>query len=263
MVCPSKRSRAENAMKTTAKHLPPLHIPSMLNMFEQHESIEILVASQIASRMFWPEIQEERNRILYITLSLRKVHDVLLATKKEQAHAIFTSLVESHFGGWPQYSQNLASVHFPAQGKGSLTERSWQGALTSTLFLLAFRNAMSLNDAAKVISEGYQDAALAETLDGRARPSQENIMKNYWPRFQHVAHFWAAMRYFILPEPTDSIIRLDQAVPAPEMEGKVRPGWRGIVDLAHDFLASSADVKRYKTHKPLLDQKTAFRVVYT
>ena len=249
-------------MKTTAKHLPPLHIPSLVNTFEQHESIEILIASQIASRMFWPEIQEERNRSLYITLSLRKVHDVLLATKKEQAHAIFTSLVESHFGGWSQYSQNLVSVHFASQGKGSLPERSWQGNVAGTLFLRAFHNAESLNDAAKALAKDLHNSAHAETLVGLPKPTPENIMKNYWPRFQHMAHFWAAMRYFTLPEPTDSIIRLDQAVPIQAVDGQLRPGWRGIVDLAHEFLASSADVKRYKTHKPLLDQKTAFRVVY-
>jgi hypothetical protein len=71
------------------------------------------------------------------------------------------------------------------------------------------------------------------------------------------------MRSFVMPEPTDSIIRLDKAVPIPEMAGKIRPGWRGVVDTAHDFLEHSADVKRYKTHKPLLDQATAFRVVFT
>jgi len=250
-------------MKTVPKHLPPLRMPGAFNTLEQSESLEILAASQLASRMLWPEVKEERSRSQYMTLGLRKIHDVLLATNTEQAHTIFTSLVETYFGGWQRYSQNLASAHFPAQGKGSISERAWQGYLTATLFLHAFRNAMSLNDAAKALSDELYNAVHAEALDGRLKPAPENIMKNYWPRFQNVVHFWAAMRYFVMPGPTDSIIRLDKAVPIPEMDGKVRPGWRGIVDMAHSFLERSADVQRYKTHKPLLDQETAFRVVFT
>jgi len=34
------------------------------------------------------------------------------------------------------------------------------------------------------------------------------------------------------------------------------------MDMAHSFLELSADVKRDKTHKPLLDQETAFRVIF-
>jgi hypothetical protein len=47
------------------------------------------------------------------------------------------------------------------------------------------------------------------------------------------------------------------------MASKIRPGWRGIVDMAQGFLERSVDVKRYKTHKSLLDQETAFRMVFT
>ena len=249
-------------MKTVPAHLPPLRIPAVFNTQEQPESIEILVASQLASRMLWPEVTEERSRSLYVTLGLRKIHDVLLETHKEQAHALFTSLVETYFGGWSQYSQNLVSVHFPSQGKGSIPERAWQGGVVGMVFRYAFYNSVSLNDAAKAVSEEFHDPIHTESLDGFSKPAPENIMKNYWPRFQHVAHFWAAQRSYVLPEPTDSIIRLDKAVPAPELTGKILPGWRGIVDFAHDYLKRSADVKRYKTHKPLLDQETAFRVIF-
>ena len=58
------------------------------------------MTSQIACRMLWPEVQEECSRSLYVTLALRKIHDVLLETNKEQAHAIFNVFVEKHFGGW-------------------------------------------------------------------------------------------------------------------------------------------------------------------
>jgi len=160
------------------------------------------------------------------------------------------------------YSQNLVSVNFPSQGKGSISERSWQGNVAGMLFLHVFYNAVSLSNAAKVVSEKLYDTAHSEALDGMLKPAPENIMKNYWPRFQHVAHFWAAMHFYVLPEPTDSIIRLDKAGPTPEMDGKILPGWRGVVDFAHDFLKRAADVKRYKTHKPLLDQETAFRVIF-
>jgi hypothetical protein len=250
-------------MQKDSIQMPPLHIPSLLNTFAQSEPLEILVASQLASRMLWPEGQEERSRSLYMTLALRKMHDVLLETNTEQAHAIFTTLVETHFGGWPQYSRNLALAHFPSQGKGSLSERSWQGNVAGTLFLRAFHNTESLNDAAKALSKELHNAVHAEALVGLPKPVPENIMKNYWPRFQHIAHFWAAIRHFTLPEPTDSIIRLDKAIPIPEMDGQLRHGWRGVVDLSHSFLEQSATIKRYKTHKPLLDQKTAFRVIFT
>ena len=250
-------------MKTAPKHLQPLRIPGVFNALEQSEPMEILAASQIASRMLWPEVTEDRSRSLYMTLGLRKIHDMLLETNKEQAHTLFTVLVETYFGGWPQYSMNLVSVNFPSHGKGSIAERAWQGYLTATLFLHAFRNEMSLNDASKALSDEFHNHAHVDDLDGLLKPVPENIMKNYLPRFQNVAHFWAAMRYFVMPEPTDSIIRLDKAVPIPEMDGKVRPGWRGVVDMAHSFLERSADVKRYKPHMPLLDQKMSFRVIFT
>lgn len=250
-------------MKTTSKHLQPLCLPSVFNVLELNKSQEILTASLVACHMLWPELKEERSRSMYMTLCLRKIHDVLLETEKEQAQTQFTYLVETYFGSWQKYTQNLASVHFPSQGKGSLSERAWQGHVAGTVFLHAFHNGVSLNDAAKAVSDTVYSPAHADAVEGLPKPSPDNIMKNYWPRFQNVAHFWAALRYFVMPEPTDSIIRLDKATPIPEADGGVRPGWRGVVNLAHDFLERSADVKRYKTHKPLLDQETAFRVIFT
>lgn len=250
-------------MKATPKHLPPLRIPAIFDTLEQSEPNEILTASRIASRMLWPEETEERSRSMYMTLCLRKIHDLLLETNPEQANTIFTRLVESSFGGWQQYSRNLALVHFPSQGKGSLSERAWQGGVAGMVLLYVMRDKVSLTAAAKAVSDGLHNPALVEDLYGLTQPAPENIMKNYWPRFQTVAHFWAASRYFVLPEPTDSIIRLDKAVPSEEIDPKIRQGWRGIMDMAHSFLEISADVKRYKTHKPLLDQEMAFRVVFT
>ena len=223
----------------------------------------VLAASHIIRRMLWPEVAEERSRSLYMALALQKIHDVLLETQKEQAHTNFTSIVDQYFGGWQQYSRNLILVNFPSQGKGSILERNWQGRLTGMLFLHAFRNATSLSGAAKEMSELLYNAADAEVFDGLPKPAPENIMKNYWPRFQHVAHFWAAMRYFVMPEQTDSIIRLDKAIPSPDVDPRIRHGWRGVMDMAHSFLELSAEAKRYKTHKPLLDQEKAFRVIFT
>ena len=250
-------------MKTASKHLPPLRLPGVLQTESQSELLEILAASLLASHMLWPEAAEERSRSLYMTLALRKIHDVLLETQKEHAHTAFTVILEQYFGGWQQYSQNLVLVNFPSQGKGSISERSWQGNIAGMLFLYVMRNAVSLNAAAKAISEESYNVANAEAFDGLSKPAPENIMKNYWPRFQHIAHFWAALRYFVLPEPTDSIIRLDKAVPSPEIDPRIRHGWRGVMDMAHSFLELSANVKRYKTHKPLLDQEKAFRVIFT
>ena len=250
-------------MKAASKHVPPLRLPGIFQTEPQSEPLEILAASLLASRMLWPEAAEERSRNLYMTLAFRKIHDVLLETQKEQAHTIFTSIVEKYFGGWQQYSRNLVSVNFPSQGKGSIPERSWQGSVAGMLFLYVMRNSVSLSEAAKAASEELYNIANAESLDGLSKPAPENIMKNYWPRFQHVAHFWAASRYFVLPEPTDSIIRLDKAIPSPEVDPRIRHGWRGVMDMGHSFLELSADVKRYKTHKPLLDQETAFRVIFT
>jgi hypothetical protein len=243
--------------------LPPLCLPGILEQEPQSEPLEILAASLLARRMLWPEAAEERSRSLYTALGLRKIHDILLETDKEQAQTIFTSIVEEYFGGWQQYSRNLVLVNFPSQGKGSLPERSWQGKVAGMLFLHVTRNAMSLSGAAKAVSDELYSAANSEALDGLSKPAQGNIMKNYWPRFQHVAHFWAALRYFVLPEPTDSIIRLDKAIPSPDINPRIRHGWRGVMDMAHSFLEISADVKRFKTHKPLLDQETAFRVIFT
>ena len=250
-------------MKAASKHLPPLRLPGILDTGPQNDPLEILTASLLACHMLWPEVAEERSRNQYMTLALRKIHDVLLETQKEQAHTIFTFLVEKYFGGWSQYSQNLVAVHFPSQGKGSLPERVWQGGVAGMLFLHAFRNAVSLSAAAKEISEELYSAANAEVFDGQSKPAPENIMKNYWPRFQHVAHFWAALRYFVVPEPTDSIIRLDKAIPSSDIDPRIRHGWRGVMDMGHSFLELSADAKRYKTHKPLLNQEKAFRVIFT
>jgi hypothetical protein len=250
-------------MTTTPKHLPPLNLPVAFDTVEQSEAVEILTASKIASWMLWPEAGEERSRSLYMTLCLRKIHDLLLEANKVRANTIFTELVESFFGGWQQYSQNLVLANFPSQGKGSIAERAWQGGVAAMLFLYAVRNEASLTAAAKAIADEFRNPVLVKDLYGLNTPAPENIMKNYWPRFQDVAHFWAAMRYFVLPEPTDDIIRLDKAVPSAKIDPRIRHGWRGVVDMAHSFLELSANVKRYKTHKPLLDQETAFRVLFT
>jgi hypothetical protein len=250
-------------MKTAPKHLPPLRIPAVFDALSQRESMEILTASKIASRMLWPEVAEERSRSLYMTLALRKIHDLLLETDKEQANTIFTELVESYFGDWQQYSQNLVLANFPSQGKGSIAERAWQGEVAAILFLYAVRNEVSLTAAAKAVSDEFRNPDFVKDLYGLNTPAPENIMKNYWPRFQSVAHFWAATRYFVMPEPTDSIVRLDKAVPSADIDPCIRHGWRGVMDMAHSFLERSVDVKRFKTHKPLLDQETAFRVLFT
>ena len=251
-------------MKTVSKHVPPLRIPAVFDMLEQGEPLELLAASQIACRMLWPESTEDQSRSLYLTLALRKIHDLLLETQTEEtAHAAFTSILKAYFGGWQQYSRNLALVHFPSQGKGSLPERAWQGEVAGMLFLYVLRNEVSLSSAAKALSEELYDTAQTEASSGLSKPAPENIMKNYWPRFQHIAHFWAASRYFVMPEQTDSIIRLDKAVPSPDVDSRIRHGWRGVMDMPHSFLEISADVKRYKTHKPLMDQEGAFRVIFT
>ncbi|MDR1125009.1 MAG: hypothetical protein LBM64_02955 [Deltaproteobacteria bacterium] len=187
-------------MEATPRHLPPLPLPAFFDTLEQSEPMEILTASKIASRMLWPEVAEERSRSLYMTLALRKIHDLLLATDKEQANTIFTELVEYYFGDWQQYSQNLVLANFPSQGKGSIAERAWQGGVAAILFLYAVRNEVSLTAAAKAVSDEFRNPALVKDLYGLNTPAPENIMKNYWPRFQSVAHFWAATRYFVMPE---------------------------------------------------------------
>ena len=249
-------------MKAASKHLPPLRLPGIYDAGLQSEPLEILAASLLASCMLWPEATEEHSRNLYMTLAFRKIHDVLLETQKEQAHTLFTSIVEKYFGGWQQYSRNLVLVNISSQGKGSLPERSWQGSVAGMLFLHAFRDGVSLSAAAKEISKELYSAANAKVFDGQSKPASENMMKNYWPRFQHIAHFWAATRYFVVPEPTDSIIRLDIAIPSQDIDPRIRHGWRGVMDMAHSFLELSAKAKRYKTHKPLLDQEKAFRVIF-
>ena len=248
-------------MKKASKHLPPLRLPSIFNTLEQNEPLEILAASLVACHMLWPEYKEERSRSLYMTLCLRKIHDFLIETEPKHGDEIFRSIVTVYFGGISQYTQNLVSVNFPSNGKGSIAERAWQGELAGSVFLYAFQNEASLNDAAKAVSDMLRNNQ-AEELADMLKPAPENIMKNYWPRFQHVAHFWAAMQCFVMPEPTDSIIRLDKVVPSPAINPSPRHGWRGVVDVAHHFLELSADVKRFKTHKPLLDRETAFRVLF-
>jgi hypothetical protein len=249
-------------MNNAPKYVPPLRLPALYIFGLQSEPVEIIAASLITSSMLWPEAKEERQRTMYMTLCMRKVHDLLLEMDKEQGNVIFSRLVERYFGGWSHYSQNLVSVQLHSQGKGSLPERSWQGSVAGMLFMHALRANISLNEAAKDIAKEMLNPDRAEDLDGLLKPSADNIMKNYWPRFQHIAHFWAARRFFVLPEPTDSIIRLDKATVSPELDPRIPHGWRGIMYMAEALLDMSAEKKRYKTHKSLLDQEKAFRVIF-
>jgi len=244
------------------KVLPPLRLPQDFEQ-ELSEPLEILAASLLAGHMLWPEVKDERSRSLYLTLALRKIHDVLLEGDREQAQTAFTYILETYLGGWPQYTQNLVLAHFPERGKGSLAERAWEGRLAGSVFHRAFHDKISLNAAAKKVSaETISDLQAGEFSDV-PKPAAGNIMKNYWTPFRSVAHFWAATDLFVIPPPTDGIIRFDKAEPTPALAGKARSGWRGIMKVAHCFLEQSAHVKRYKTHRPLLDPEIAFRVIFT
>jgi hypothetical protein len=231
------------------------------------EPLEVIAGSLIASHMLWPD--DARNRSLYMALCLRKVHDLLLETGKEdQQNALFTHIVKTYFGGWSQYSQNLAQVKFPSSGKGSMQEQAWQGELTGRIFLQALgcneagMKPMSVKQAAADVLKALRDPSIVKETHDLLKPSVDTFMKHYWSRFRSVAHFWASMRYFTMPEIEDSVIRLDKAKPLPELQGSLKTGWRGIVDFAHFYLEKAETVKRYKTHKSLLDRDQALRVCF-
>jgi len=186
-------------MKTASKHLPPLRLPGVLQTESQSELLEILAASLLASHMLWPEAAEERSRSLYMTLALRKIHDLLLETQKEHAHAVFTAIVEKYFGGWQQYSQNLILVNFPSQGKGSISERSWQGEVAGMLFLYVMRNEVSLNEAAKAISEESIQCRKRgsfgrpiQACSGKYHEELLATLSTYCPLLGHLALFCSA-----------------------------------------------------------------------
>jgi len=244
--------------------LPPLRIAKELYDSEGAEPLEIFASSLIVSHMLWPD--DARGRSLYMTLCLAKIHVLLLHTDKEpQAHMAFSSILKRYYGGWEQFYSNLALLYPRSSGKGSMEERAQQGTLVGKVFLHALSNSelgdktMSLSKAAEIVLDALHDPNIGEDFP---KPSKIVFMKRYWPRFKPVAHFWAATNYFLMPEIQDSIIRLDQAEPFPEWQGSIKYGWRGIVDFAEFYLKKAEDVKRYKTHKPLLDREQAIWVSF-
>ena len=198
---------------------------------------------------------------MYILLSLIEIQDTLSLVNKEEGIKAFTNFLDKHFGGWKSFLQSLTHVNFPSRGKGSIAERAWQGYVSGHMFLHALNNNVSLNESAKALSNELY-TLLPPVPEDLAKPTPENLIKNYWPRFQTVAHFWAAMQFFSLPETTDIVVRLDKAIPSPKLRGDFKPGWRGIADLAHSLLENSVDAKRYKTAKPLLNPETAFKIIF-
>lgn len=244
--------------------LPPLSIARDLYDSEGAEPLEIFASSLIVSHMLWPD--DIRSRSLYMTLCLSKIHVLLLRSENEaQAHMAFSSILKRYYGGWQQFYNNLNILYSRLSGKGSILERAQQGILVGKVFLLALSNSesgdktMSLRKASGIVSKALHDPSIDEDFP---KPSQSVFMKRYWPRFRPVAHFWAATDYFVMPEIQDSIIRLDQAEPLPEWQGSIKPGWRGIVDFAEFYLKKAEAVKRYKTHKPLLDREQAMWVSF-
>lgn len=230
-------------------------------VYEEEISLieERLMASYVSGCMLWPYVKHNKTRYFYYALCYREIFAVVEKTISGETYAALQYCwVKDLFGSFDAYTQILAgNPLFPSKGKGSLAERAWMGYIAGLVFKLALDEACSLNVAAKAVTDGIRVGRKGN--EDILSPSAENIIKNYWPEFLPVAHLWAAMQYFTLPEPADStVIRLDLATKHPQLEPKFSEGWRGILQVAQGLLNSAAEAPRKQTSRPLLDPlKTA------
>ncbi len=223
----------------------------------QDEAIEILTASQIASYMLYPK--DIYGRKQYLALAFNKINDVLLKTHpSEVAMNIFYNMICTTFGCWQDYTKTLLQIDLTQFGKGSYPEKAWAGNIAGMVLKYAIQEKASITEACTYIATAILENSSASSF---SKPDAENIRKKYWSTYKDVAHFWAAMEHFTLPEPEDNIIRLDKARFVDDLPNENASGWRVLCDMADAFFVLAKEIKPLKAQKPLLDPESALQIV--
>lgn len=222
------------------------------------------LAINIAAVMLYPRDSDKILRLHYIARCLVSSVPFLVGEGRhpeEEVGNIFYSLVQCAFGCWELFEEALLMHKLPAKGRGSLEERSKMGYEAGALFRAAFYHESSLRAATSHLSEVLGNSP--ELMQDIGYLSKENLLNNIWPQFKDVAHLWASLHVFELPEGGDKYIALDRATPRGEVRGMIPSGLAGIVGLANDYYDKSTtmQIRAKKAATPLINPKTAWRVV--
>lgn len=160
------------------------------------------------------------------------------------------------FRGWDNFLASLINVKLPEKGKGSPQSIAQHGYLTGIIFRRVLFEDESLSKASDFIINNADAIGMLSDVGY----SKENIINNIWPAYKHVAHVWAAMLEFELPESVDKYIRLDLA----KSRSKGVPhGVSGILQLAKALYdkAVNDDVTFKKTNKKLVEVDKSWKIV--
>ena len=227
----------------------------------QEEHLEIFAYSQIAAYMIYP--CDENARKKYMALAFNKMNEVLLTTYPTK-HAIdlFYNMVISYFGTWLNYTKNLIELNFIQQGKGSIPDKAWVASISGLILNYSINMNVNITQSCLHISNEIQKSTKNSEFDDIAKPDGETARKKYWSTYKNVSHFWAAMKYFEMPDANDSIIRLDIVRLNENVDPERSSGWRLIWDLAKVKLDATEQIKYEKARKPLLSSDTALRIVF-
>ncbi|NDV18755.1 hypothetical protein GO013_04895 [Pseudodesulfovibrio sp. JC047] len=179
---------------------------------------------------------------------------------KERAGSVLVPLVEESFGTWENFMFFLLSKRIPGEGKGSLQSFAHQGYIAGMIFLEVFVNRVGLKEAVEKIIDSAKEQKMLEEFG----TSAENLINNVWASWKPVAHLWAALTWYEMPEPDDSYIALDRIVPKQGSPSSLAEGLMGFLELAQYYYDYSVEhkIKFKQSSRVLVDSERAWNVVF-
>lgn len=231
---------------------------SMLRL--NNPGISRAISITLTSRMLFPKEKNDISRQHYQSLNV--LHSVSFLTNecgfsKEEAGSQLINLAEGVLGSWDRFVLSLVSKKMSEQGHGSVSALAEKALIAGLLFYVVFVERCSLHEAASMIYSGAESSGLL----GQRSFQVDNIVNNIWAQWKPVAHLWAALSHFEMPNPTDSYIALDKVV-LKNKDLPVEEGLEGLIELAEYYYVTSVEegIGFKQSSQKLVDPKSAWNV---
>lgn len=221
------------------------------------------ISIALSGLMLFPKEKDRQNLGHYKARCLLQSVPFLITIggyTKERVGSVLVLLVEESFGTWESFMYFLLSKKIPDEGKGSLQSFSKKGYIAGYIFLEVFEHKVGIKEAAeRIIDRARNEGFLEET-----GTSVENLINNVWASWKPVAHLWAALTCYDMPEKEDSYIALDRIVQKSGFHG-VCGGLKCFLELAQYYYDYSVEnnITFKRSSRMLVDPKTAWRIVFT
>lgn len=222
-----------------------------------------MISIALSGIMFFPGKEDLQNLGFYKAAHLLNTVDCMIdfcGYSKEAAGGALILFVEQEFGSWKDFTSLLIANRMPRPGKcGAIDSLACRGHWAGEIFLKVYYDGVGVAEAVKLIKEeGFDKSYL-----GDISTDVGSVTKNVWAKYKLVAHLWAALCHFEIPDSLDGYIHFDMAKPKVS-SGIEYGGLQGFIDVANHYYSNVVDggVQLKRSNEKLVDSEKAWEIVF-